>query len=265
MRITLDRYPNGAKKALTMSYDDGTSNDRRLAGIFDKYGVKGTFHLNSALLGDGGHITAEEIPELFKNHEVSCHTLTHPFPTLTPREQLLEEIIRDRMNLEDACGYPVRGMSYPYGASEADSIKTFRAAGMEYSRTTYATNGFSIPADFMLWHPTCHHNGGIIEKSDAFISLQRASTLMLFYVWGHSYEFPAKDNWQLIEDFCAKMGGRDDIWYATNIQICDYVSALKALRFSAKSDKVYNPSAIKVAFSYGGEVVYVNAGETKAL
>lgn len=39
------------------------------------------------------------------------------------------------------------------------------------------------------------------------------------YVWGHSYEFDNHDNWDVIEKFCAYMGNRNDIWYATNLEI----------------------------------------------
>ena len=40
-------FPGGKHKVLTMSYDDGRDSDVRLVGIFNQYGIKGTFHLNS--------------------------------------------------------------------------------------------------------------------------------------------------------------------------------------------------------------------------
>lgn len=265
MRVTLDLFPRARKKALTMSYDDGTSHDRRLAEIFDQYGIRGTFHLNSGLLGDSRHISAQEIPELYKNHEVSCHTVTHPFLTMTPREFSAAEITGDRHALEAACGYPVRGMSYPFGAYSDEVIRIMRGAGMEYARTTAATGGFGFPADFMAWHPTCHHNGGISEKFGAFIEPHRYGHPMLFYIWGHSYEFADNGSWSLIEDFCAKAGGRDDIWYATNIEIVDYMNAVRALRFSADSSMVLNPSAADVWVTAENKPVMVPAGKTVSL
>ncbi len=42
-------YPNGKSKALTFSYDDGMKHDRRLVELFNRYGLKGTFHLNGGL------------------------------------------------------------------------------------------------------------------------------------------------------------------------------------------------------------------------
>ena len=42
---------NGKLKAVTFSYDDGVTQDKRLIEIFNKYGLKATFNLNSGLLG----------------------------------------------------------------------------------------------------------------------------------------------------------------------------------------------------------------------
>ena len=55
----------------------------------------------------------------------------------------------------------------------------------------------------------------------------------LFYLWGHSYEFTRDNNWDLIEEFCELTGGREDIWYATNIEIIDYMDVLNRLQFNA--------------------------------
>lgn len=79
MRIRLDRFPQGVTKALTLSYDDGKVHDRRLVRIMNDYGLKGTFHLNSSFLGKEGYIEASEVASLFEGHEVSAHTIDHPF------------------------------------------------------------------------------------------------------------------------------------------------------------------------------------------
>ena len=266
MNIVFNRYPEGKLKALTMSYDDGPFADRRLVGIFDKYGIRGSFHLNSNRFYKDPDFKPEEVAELYKNHEISCHTLTHPFPKSIPAASMNIEILKDKDNLEKIARYPVRGMSYPYGDYTDEVITQFRALGMEYSRTTRSTNGFAIPEDFMQWHPTCHHKGDIMNKLEIFKNPpRRVPCMMLFYVWGHSYEFDNDNNWELIEEFCAAASGLEDVWYATNIEIYDYVCALRALRFSADCSIVYNPSAIPVWFTADGNTVKVEAGETKKL
>lgn len=157
------------------------------------------------------------------------------------------------------------GCPTPYGNYNKHVIDLLRTAGIEYSRTTRATNGYTHPEDFLEWHPTCHHNGGIIEKFADFIQNDRWGRSKLFYVWGHSFEFPRDDNWGMMEEFCKMAGGRDDIWYATNIEIVDYVNAQKVLRFSVNCDKVYNPSAVDVWFSVNGEAVCCKAGTSVIL
>ena len=42
---------NGKMKAVTFSYDDCTTQDIKLAELFNKYNVKATFNVNSELLG----------------------------------------------------------------------------------------------------------------------------------------------------------------------------------------------------------------------
>lgn len=42
------------------------------------------------------------------------------------------------------------------------------------------------------------------------------------------------------------MGGREDIWYATNLEIVDYMNAARGLIYSADGTTVYNPHALDV-------------------
>jgi hypothetical protein len=57
------------------------------------------------------------------------------------------------------------------------------------------------------------------------------------------------------------MSGKDDIWYATNIEIVDYMNALKQLRFSANLSMVYNPTALDLVISKDEKAVYIPAGK----
>ena len=88
-------YPQGTRKALTFSYDDGQDFDRRLAELLRSHGMKGTFHLNSGKLGlhknDETFISAEDIKDVYVGHEVACHGVQHRnLPTLTRPQALLE-------------------------------------------------------------------------------------------------------------------------------------------------------------------------------
>ena len=46
-------------KLLTLSYDDGVTQDIRLIELFNKYGLKATFNINSELLGHDGELIRE--------------------------------------------------------------------------------------------------------------------------------------------------------------------------------------------------------------
>lgn len=93
-------WPEGKTKALTMSYDDGMVEDRKLVEIFNRYGIRGTFHLNSGTFQNDRHIDAGEVASLYNGHEVSVHTLTHPDLTNIPFTELVKEVCEDRKNLE---------------------------------------------------------------------------------------------------------------------------------------------------------------------
>ena len=92
-------YPGGKHKALTMSYDDGRTQDRRLVRIFNENGIRGTFHLNSGRLGEENRVHPEEIPELYRGHEVACHTVTHPTIARCPLPEVAAEVLEDRRAL----------------------------------------------------------------------------------------------------------------------------------------------------------------------
>ncbi|MGN8647254.1 polysaccharide deacetylase family protein [Gracilibacillus sp. HCP3S3_G5_1] len=254
-------FPNGKFKVLTMSYDDGKEADRRLVNIFNHYGIKGTFHLNAGLLGAGGRIAKEDIASLYQGHELSAHTFTHPTIARSPKEQLIEEVMEDRKNLEELTGYPVRGLSYPNGSYNSLIKELLPYLGVEYARTVNSTGNFGMPDDFIEWNPTCHHNRNLLQLAEEFVALYKKQYLYMFYVWGHSYEFDQDDNWELIEQFSEFVGGREDIWYATNMEIVDYLYAFRRLHFSANSQFVYNPSVQTVWLSVDERVVEVPGGK----
>lgn len=242
-------FPGGRQKAFTLSYDDNQIFDRRLVEIMNKNGLKGTFHINAGKLDittdKDFFISADEIPTLYKGHEVSCHGFTHPFFSHTSAQQIVSQLWEERKVLEKATGYPVRGMSYPYGDFSQRIIDYAKAAGIEYSRTVENTHEFNLPEDFMRWHPTCHHNEAL-SLADRFLEPVKFNRLNLFYVWGHSFEFDRENTWDMMEEFCKKIGGYDDIWYATNIEIKDYITAASNLVTSADGSIVYNTSSLTI-------------------
>ena len=245
-------FPGGRFKALTMSYDDGYTEDERLVRIFNQYGIKGTFNLNSGIFEETyrGHkrVPKERIAELYKGHEVATHGYTHATLGRCPMIEVASEILKDRAELEEITGGLVRGHAYPNGSYSEEIKDVFRKLGIAYGRVAspHPDGGlkvYALPEDPLEWRPTCHHKDPtLMERGEWLVNYKARYYLRLMYVYGHSYEFRDDDNWELIEDFCKLVGGHEDIWYATNIEIIDYMEVLKSLRFSADGTRVYNPS-----------------------
>jgi hypothetical protein len=85
----------------------------------------------------------------------------------------------------------------------------------------------------------------------------------LFYLWGHAYELDNDNNWELLEEICKKLGNRDDIWYATNIEIYNYMTAQKQLQISVDERTFYNPTAIDVWVERDKkDIIHIPAGQT---
>jgi len=272
------RFPEGRAKALTLSYDDGVEQDVRLIEIMNKYGLKGTFNLNSGVYAEDGTVypegqihrrmTEKQVMEVYKNsgQEVAVHSLTHPFLEQLPTNLVVKEIMKDRENLEKQFNTIVRGMAYPYGTFDDEVVKALECCGIVYARTVISTNDFRIPKDWMRLTATCHHRSPELESlTKKFVEDKVTSAPYLFYLWGHSYEFEADDNWNVIENFGKYVGGREDIWYATNIEIYEYIEAYNRLIFNADGKKVRNPSSMKIWFEYDEKIIEIEGGELKEL
>ena len=269
------RLKYGKKKALTFSYDDCKSTDKKLVEIFDRYGLKGTFNINSGRLWEDETAESEktndvmrvsEAKELFKNsvHEVACHGVSHSCLEYLRKYDIVKELINDRHGLEKMFGGIIRGMAYPFGNYSEKIVSAAREAGILYSRTCQSTEYFDIPSDFLKFHPTCHHNyPKLMNLAEKFVNNTPAwGICWLFSVWGHSAEFEDKNNWNVIEDFAKYISCKDDIWYATNIEVFEYLSAFYSLVSSADNCTVYNPSGIDVWFEANEKVYKICPGET---
>lgn len=265
------RFPDFKSKAVTLSYDDGKVQDKRLIAIMSKYGLKGTFNLNGGLLGtDKDRRTADEIVKLYSEsgNEVAVHGYKHLSLSEVDGAMAINDVIEDRKALEKLFGKVIKGMAYSNGFYSDEVVELLKMCGISYSRTTVSTEKFDLPTDWLRLPATCHHNNPrLMELAKQFVESEGgrhwwSNHSKLFYLWGHSYEFDNNQNWNVIEEFAADIGGREDIWYATNGEIYEYVQAFDRLEFSADGERVYNPSAIDVYIqSLKGELL-VPAGKT---
>lgn len=279
MRYVMMRYPEGKAKALTFSYDDGCEQDKRLAQIFDKYGMKATFNFNCEKSRKFNY-TKEQIQEIFlsKGHEIAVHGEYHRANGCTRAIEGIRDVLNCRLELEERCGRIIRGMAYPdTGITRFNNIADYGAVknyltelDIAYARTLGGDNDlFELPSDFHAWLPSAHHdNSKIMEFVDKFLAIDTSPKVYhpirsprLLYIWGHSYEFDRKDNWEHIEAICEKLANNDDIWYATNIEIYDYTMAYRSLRYSADGKRIYNPTLYTVYFDVDGDAYSIKPGE----
>ncbi len=263
-------FKDGKPKTLTLSYDDGKIFDEQLVEILDRYGLKCTFNLNSGLYSDENSISRSktmsrtQAQRLFINspHEVAIHGFKHQHMEILNRTELIHEIIEDKKQAETNFQRIIRGMAYPFGTYNEDVLSALRLCGIKYSRTVNATNSFMLPQNWLELNPTCHHRSPrLMELAEEFVNGTNYRYKM-FYLWGHSYEFNNDNNWSVIENFADFIGGRDDIWYATNIEIYDYVNAYNSLNTSYDGKYIQNPSAIPVWVRCSERTYKINPGET---
>lgn len=280
LRRDLLLFPQGKKKALTFSYDDAVTQDVRFLALMNRYHLKGTFNINTGLLGQhslhtqGGKtvthdkLQPSEILDVYAGHELAVHGLTHLDMALAGSSAAAYEITADRRNIEDLVKAPVRGMAYPFGTYTEELLTVVKSCGMEYARTIKSTGDFALPENFLYWHPTCHHNDSrLSELAEKFLLPETGKYYgpKLFYVWGHTYEFDVLENWDMMEAFMQTISGKEEIWYATNIEICDYVNAARQLRYSASGQYIYNPTVQDIWLELSGRQVVLKSGETTAV
>jgi len=283
MKYCFMRFPEGKFKAVTYSYDDGCRHDLRFLETIDRYGIKCTFNICSGKIGetDGiGNLTVNEIRKhiLDKGHEVAIHGERHIAPVLSRPVTAIQDVLNCRLGLEKAFGQIIRGMAYAdvrlqnyqNGASFEVIREYLKDLGIVYARNVGSDGcNFRLPDDWYTWNATVHHaNPQAVEYAETFMAIDEKSLYCasrwpkLFMLWGHSFEFNKNNNWELLDSLCQVLGGHEDVWYATCIDIYEYAHAYESLVFSADSTRVYNPTLIKLWFDVDGKLYSIEPGET---
>jgi peptidoglycan/xylan/chitin deacetylase (PgdA/CDA1 family) len=223
---------NGKNKAVTFSFDDGVRQDIRLIEIFNKYGLKGTFNLNSGFLGLEGtlfrngrtvrhdKISENEIKSVYNGHEVAVHTLTHPNLTELDKDEIIRQVELDRKRLSEICGYEVVGMAYPCGGVNNDDrvAEIIREnTGVLYARGLESTYSFQPQDNLLRFKPTVYYIEDCLDDVvDRFLK-EKSDTPSLLYIWGHSYEMDAEYiSWEKFEQVCKRLSHHPDVFYGTN-------------------------------------------------
>ncbi|MBQ4160155.1 MAG: polysaccharide deacetylase family protein [Clostridia bacterium] len=282
MRYQFLRFPEGKAKAVTFSYDDGSEADLRFSDVITKAGLKCTFNICSNE-HKAGKVTDEQFEEyvLARGHEIAVHGARHRANCMQRPIEGIKDVLDCRLNLEKRFGRIIRGMAYPDASLkhmetgiDYETIRSYlKDLDIAYARDIGGDNNkFRLPQDWYAWMPTAKHsNPQILEWIDEFLALDVEKLYCavrmprLFYMWGHSFEFDRNDNWDLLDRICEKLGGHEDIWYATNIEIYDYVQAYQSLVYSADGGKIYNPTLYTIWMEIDSKEYVIKSGETLCL
>lgn len=281
-RYEFMRYPGGLCKAVTLSYDDGAAADARLAETLNRYGLKCTFNLLSSRVQSEDGLKKDFIRNeiLAKGHEIATHGDHHRGLDVARSIEGIRDTLDCRLGLEKEFGIIVRGMAFPDRTVNKTKVPGAYARirpfleelDIVYARTTGGdNNAFGLPEDFLNWVPTAHHkNPELMNYIDAFLAIDLAPGKCyvagrgprLFYLWGHAFEFDRDGNWDLLDRICEKLSGREDIWYATNMELYEYITAYRSLVYSADGAIVYNPTLKTIWFDREGKEYKIEPGET---
>jgi peptidoglycan/xylan/chitin deacetylase (PgdA/CDA1 family) len=268
-RVEIPKFPNNKRIAVTTSFDDGVIHDRRVIEAFNEWGLKGTWNLNSGRFKPHEHsanfIPPNEVATLYAGHEVAIHTVTHPHLPKLDHNQIATEVLDDRKALEDLVQYPVRGMAYPYGTFDKHVIEVLRALGIAYARTTQKMDACFPPEERLAWAATNHQYDkigdiGVPEKWNDWYHSKWFNGV--FFIWGHTYEFNNKNDWQSLERIYKPLAGKLDVWYCTNIQLFDYEHARRQIQIAANKKSAHNPTALPITLLVDGRSIEVPPGAT---
>ena len=283
------RWPGGLCRAFTLSYDDACLEDFILADLMETYGVKGTFNISWGRMWgedepgpaenpDRRRMRRSEFLEFYRRYadriEIANHVLTHPvLHTLTPGQQSLE-IIENRRELEKITGKPVLGFAYSMSRLPGDPAdQRVKMSGAVYLRSKTGKSKFCYATEDPMELPiTCRHaipEEELLGLAEDFLAVEDSDRRdgALFFVCGHTYEFSNNNDWYKMEHLLQKVGNRDDVWYATCIEIASYIAAFRALVFSVDGTMVQNPTATpvylraRVGKAKEGKTVCVHPGE----
>ena len=230
------RFPNGKTKVFNVTYDDGVLQDVRFVALLNRYGLKGTFNLNSGLMEsefewthESGmvikRLSKEMAVPLYQGHEIACHTLTHPYMHDLSEQEILHELQEDKANLEKLFGREVKGFAVPFDYYSERIENCVRQCGFSYARISQESRSFAPQTDYFNWKATVFHTDPELEQlSRQFI--ESDEELAIFQIVGHSYDLDVEKLWDRIENVFRMIAAHKDILPMTTIEIVEHLRSL---------------------------------------
>jgi peptidoglycan-N-acetylglucosamine deacetylase len=188
-------------------WDDGLVSDIRLVELLRRYRAKATFCLSPGLYQESRsfgwmhennevwRLGIHELADVYRGFEICSHSMTHPYLTDLPGDQLHWELQTSRHVLEHIFQKPVTGFCYPFNAYN-DFVKDgLRAAGYKWARGNRHVENAFPPIDPLEFHPCCHFlDRNFRDKYD-----RQKQSGNVFFFWGHSCELMDEAMWENLE------------------------------------------------------------------
>lgn len=258
-------YPMGKTKAFNITYDDGVEQDVPFVAMLNRYGIKGTFNLNSELMRtrfswrhpsgvDIKRLGVEDVKHLYDGHEVASHSLTHPYMRELSDQELRRQMGEDKENLEKLFGREVRGFALPFRYYDQRIADCARECGFEYSRMSEFSLSYGPCKNWFYWKTGVYH---IMPELKSFVQgfLETDRELAVCQIVGHSYDLDTENLWDTMEVICQEVSHRDEIWKCTNLELVRYLKAMEQAEITAQGVK--NRSNMDLWFEIDGSIAVV--------
>jgi len=181
--IKVCQWKNDARTCINFSFDDFCFSQKKISEIFDQYGFKSTYFVNSKyLLVDSFKVMCS------KGHEIGNHTYSHPDLTLIDSLQIDDEIRLGKEMIEKAFGIKCVSFAEPFHNKSPLSSKIafkyslFIRNYSEYPETKHELLNFltfSKIVDFTTYLKKSINSGSILEitghgiDSDGFMPITK--------------------------------------------------------------------------------------------
>lgn len=145
---------------ITLSFDDNLIEHYQAGELLSKYGMRGTFYINSGRLSTTQNYLSRENAQNLQlmNHEIGGHTINHINLLTASNSQRKKQICNDKKNLEDI-GLKISSFAFPFGADFNNAQQILRDCGYLSARdsggilTPTSCNGCPTFLNFPLSEP----------------------------------------------------------------------------------------------------------------
>jgi peptidoglycan-N-acetylglucosamine deacetylase len=234
---------------VTTSWDDGASQDLKIAELLHSQNLSGTFYVIPQAEYKGRRtLSTNELRSLRSGgFEIGGHSVSHPKLPKLNRKQIAHEVQECKHILQQALGEDVPMFCYPFGRFDARVIQEVRNAGYKGARTTrmLSVAGEFLPFEMPItlqayphWVTGYLKNFGRNRNLAAFRTYltrwRRAPSWVelgkqffdevlqhggIWHLYGHSWEIEEEGLWGELRELFEYVSKREGVTYATNEEL----------------------------------------------